>query len=590
MDRRAYRYIRPYWRRLAAIVGISLVSTTLSLWLPYLTKILVDDALVARDAAALRDTVWLFVVAGALGFVLSVASGLKYTRVSAEILFDMRRDLYEHLQRLSPRFYASTRLGDIVSRINNDVGEIQRIVAETALAWFGNVLFLVGSVGVLVWLDWRLCLVGLASLPPAAWTLVRYRRQIEARTADLRERSADVGTFLIETLQGMRTVVTSGAERREVARFTRLNDAFIATLMGVQRTHYVAGGLPSLVIGAGTLVVFFYGGWRVVDGTLTLGTLAAFLAYHSRVVAPVQALMGLYGGLATARVSWRRVAALLDAAPEVVERADAVPLQDVRGEIEFDDVSLTHGRGAVLDGVSFRTEHGRTLAVVGASGSGKSTIADLVVRLIDPDAGTVRLDGRDLRSVRLADLRRHVQVVEQTPVLFHASIEDNVRYARPDATEAELAAALDAAGLPGFVEGLPDGRRTIVGDRGLALSAGERQRIALARAFLTNPAVLVLDEPSAALDPAAERLLIEACRRGMRGRTTILISHRLDLVRAADHVVVLDDAHIVEEGAPAELEARAGVFAALFVNSGAMSQGSGQARSTVAPAKVAWPS
>ncbi len=263
--------------------------------------------------------------AGALGFVLSVVSGLRYTRVSAEILFDMRRDLYEHLQRLSPRFYAATRFGDIVSRINNDIGEIQRVVAETALAWFGNVLFLVGSVGMLLWLDWRLCLVGMASLPPAAWALVRYRRQIEVRTMDLRERSADIGTFLIETLQGMRTVVTSGAERREVARFTRLNDAFIATLMGVQRSHYVAGGVPSLVIGAGTLGVFFYGGWRVVEGTLTLGTLAAFLAYHARVVAPVQALMGLYGALATARVSWRRVAALLDAAPEVVERQDAVP-------------------------------------------------------------------------------------------------------------------------------------------------------------------------------------------------------------------------------------------------------------------------
>jgi ATP-binding cassette subfamily B protein len=564
VDRRAYRYIRPYWRRLAVVIAISLVSTALSLWLPYLTKVLVDDALMARNLDALRQTVLLFVAAGAVGFVLGVVSGLKYTRISAEILFDMRRDLYEHLQRLSPRFYAATRFGDIVSRINNDVGEIQRIAAETALAWFGNVLFLAGSAAVLVWLDWRLCLVGMAALPAAAWALARYRRQIETRTADLRERSADIGTFLIETLQGMRTVVTAGAERREVGRFTRLNDAFIATLMGVQRTHYVAGGLPSLVIAAGTLAVFSYGGWRVVEGTLTLGTLAAFLAYQARVVGPVQALMGLYGALATARVSWRRVAALLDAAPEVVERPDAAPLGDLRGEIEFDDVSLTYGRGAVLDRVSFRADAGRTLAIVGASGSGKSTIADLAVRLIDPDAGAVRLDGLDLRTVRLGDLRRHVQVVEQDPVLFHASIDDNVRYARPDATDADVRAALEAAGLAGFVSGLPEGRRTIVGDRGLALSAGERHRIALARAFLTNPTVLVLDEPSAALDPAAERLVIEGCRRIMRGRTTILISHRLDLVRAVDNVVVLDGARIVQRGTPAEVEASDGAFAALF--------------------------
>jgi ATP-binding cassette subfamily B protein len=383
--------------------------------------------------------------------------------------------------------------------------------------------------------------------------------------ADLLERSADLGTFLIETLQATRTVVTAGAERREVARFGRLNDAFIATLMGVQRVHYLAGGLPSLLVAAGTAAVFFYGGWRVVEGTLTLGTLAAFMAYQARVVAPVQALMGLYGALATARVSWRRVAALLDTPPEVTERAGARPLPAVRGEVEFENVSLTHGRGApVLDGVSFRAEPGRTLAIVGTSGSGKSTMADLAVRLLDPDSGVVRLDGFDLRTLRLADVRRHVQVVEQDPVLFHTSIDDNVRYARPDATDAEVGAALEAAGIAAFVSGLPEGRRTVVGDRGLALSAGERHRLALARAFLANPSVLVLDEPSASLDPVAERQIVEGYRRVMRGRTTILISHRLELVRSADRVVVLDGARIVESGTVPELESRAGAFAGLF--------------------------
>jgi ATP-binding cassette subfamily B protein len=487
--------------------------------------------------------------------------------LSAEILFDMRRDLYEHLQRLSPRFYAATRLGDIVSRINNDVGEIQRIVAEVALAWFGNVLFLAGSVAVLIWMDWRLFLIGTAALPLAAWALVIYRRLIERRTADLRERSADLGSFLIETLHGMRAVVTASAERREVARFGRLNDAFIATLMGVQRTHYVAGGLPALVVGAGTAAVFLYGGSRAIAGTLTLGTLAAFMAYQARMIAPVQALMGLYGAVATARVSWRRVAALLDQPPEVVERPDAMWPQPLRGSIEFTDVTLAHPRGVVLDRVSFRAAAGRTLAIVGASGSGKSTIADLSVRLLDPDAGAVHLDGHDLRALRLGELRRHVQVVDQAPVLFNASIDDNVRYARPDADEEAVGAALDAAGLTGFVAALPEGLRTQVGDRGLALSAGERQRIALARAFLADPAVLILDEPSASLDPVAERLIIDGYRRVMRGRTTILISHRIDLVRSADHVVVLDGARIVEQGSPVEIESRAGAFTALFAGS-----------------------
>ena len=565
MNRRAFRYIVPYWRRLAGVLFVSLVSTGLSLWLPYLTKALVDEALVARNLAALTRIVELFVVVGAIGFVLNVVSGLQYTRVSAEILFDMRRELYEHLQRLSPRYYAKTRLGDIVSRINNDISEIQRVVAEAALAWVGNVLFLAGSIAVLLWLDWRLFLVGMATLPVSAWALVVYRRQLEARSADLRQRSADIGSFLIETLQGMRLVVTSNAERREVGRFTRLNDAFIATLMGLQRVHYLTGSIPSVLLSAGTAAVFFYGGWRVVQGTLSLGTLAAFMAYQARVVAPMQALMGLYGALATARVSWRRVSEILETPAEVTERPDAAALVSVKGRLEFDGVSFSHGRsGVVLEAVSFVAEPGEILAIVGASGSGKSTIADLLVRLIDPDAGAVRIDGVDLRALRLADLRHHVQIVDQDPTLFHTSIAENVRYGRPDATDTEIRGALEAAGIARFVDALPDRGRTVVGDRGLTLSAGERQRLAVARAFLANPSVLVLDEPSAALDPVSERQIIEGYRRVMRGRTIVVISHRLEIVRSADRVVVLDGAQVVEYGRPDELEARRGTFATLF--------------------------
>jgi ATP-binding cassette subfamily B protein len=562
---RVYRYILPYWRRLTLVVLVSLVSTALSLWLPYLTKRLVDGALVGRDLAALTSTVELFVGVGALGFLLNIVSGLQYTRVSAEILFDMRRELYEHLQRLSPRYYARMRLGDIVSRINNDISEIQRVAAETALAWVGNVLFLTGSIAMLVWMDWRLFVIGLATFPLAAWALVIYRRKLEVRAAEMRQRSADIGTFLIETLQGMRTVVTSSAEQREVGRFTRLNDAFIATLMGLQRVHYITGSVPSVLVGAGTVAVFFYGGYRVVEGTLTLGTLAAFMAYQARVVAPVQALMGLYGALATARVSWRRVAEVLDTPIDVVERPDAQAMPTVQGRVEFDNVSLSYGRGAgVLEAVSFAAEPGELVAIVGASGSGKSTIADLLVRLLDPDSGAVRLDGVDLRALRLADVRRHIQIVDQDPVLFHTTIDENVRYTRPDASPADVDRAVRAAGLGAFVDGLPDKLRTIVGDRGLALSAGERQRVALARAFLTSPSVLVLDEPSAALDPIAERHVVESVRELMRGRSTFVISHRLDVVRTADRVVMLDGARVVESGRPAELVARGGAFAALF--------------------------
>lgn len=565
MNKRALAYLRPYRHRLAGVVAISLISTALSLWLPYLTKSLVDQALIGRNGAILIRIVVLFAGVGAVGLVLNVVSGLLYTRVSAEILFDMRRELYEHLQRLSPRFYASVRLGDLVSRINNDIGEIQRVAAETALAWVGNILFLAGSIGVLLWLDWKLFLVGLSTLPLSAWALASYRRRLEVRVTELRERSSSIGSFLIETLQANRTVVTSGAQEREVTAFSRLNDAFIATLMGVQRVHYIAGGLPSLLLSAGTAAVFFYGGWRVVDGSMTMGTLAAFMAYQARVVAPVQALMGLYGAIATAQVSWRRVAQVLDTPAEVTEQPDAESVDTVRGDVAFDHVTLSYGRGgAVIEDISFSVASGRTLAIVGASGSGKSTIADLLLRLLDPDAGSVTIDGRDLRTLKLADLRRHVQVVEQEPLLFHTTIDANVRYANPHASDADVQRALEAAGIASFVNGLPDGIRTIVGDRGVALSAGERQRIALARALVGNPSILILDEPSAALDPASERHVIDGYRHAMRGRTTIVITHRLDVVRAADDVVMIEGARVVERGSPASLERASGPFAHLF--------------------------
>ena len=563
--RRAFAYLTPYWRRLALVFVISLVSTATTLAVPYLTKDLIDTALIGRDLAALRRVVLWFAALGVLGFVLNVASGLRYTRVSAEILFDMRLALYRHLQRLSPRFYARTRLGDLIARINGDISEIQRIAAEAALAWVGNVLFLIGSLALMIWLDWRLTLVSLALMPVSLWALVHYRRRLEGRVGELRQRSADIGSFLIETLQANTLVVSSNAQAHETARFRRLNDAFVAAVMAMQRFSYFAGGLPGMLLSVGGAIVFLYGGTRVIDGTLTLGTFGAFLAYQMRLFAPAQALMGLYASLATARVSWRRVLELLDATVEVQEAADAAALPRPRGEVSFEGVSVTTDRGLqVLEDVSFSVGPGQSLAIVGASGSGKSTIAFLAARLLDPDRGVVRLDGQDLRTLKLDDVRRNVILVEQEPVLLHGAIADNIRYVRPGAGEAEVERAAAAAGLSAFVDSLPDRYQTIVGERGLALSAGERQRVALARAFLADPTVLVLDEPTAALDPVTERQVIEGYESVMRGRTTILISHRRDLALRADAVIVLDGARIAETGAPRDLVQRGGTFARLF--------------------------
>jgi ATP-binding cassette subfamily B protein len=563
--RRALAYVTPYWRRLALVLALSLTGTALSLYLPLLSRDLVDRALVGRDTGSLFRIIGAFTLVTLASFALNVVSGLRYTRVSAEILFDMRLAVYRHLQRLSPRFFARTRLGDILSRINGDISEVQRVAAEVALAWVGNVLFIIGTVGMLAWLDLKLFAVGLVFVPVTIWALVHFRNKLEANVTRMRERSADIGSFLIETLQGVRLVVTSNAQAREVERFAARNAGFIDALMSMQRLTYFSGGVPGLILSAGSAAVFLAGGWQVIEGRLTLGTFVAFLAYQMRLMAPVQALMGLYASVGSAQASLRRVYELLDVEPEVRDRDDAAALASVRGDVAFEDVSFTFdGREPVLQHVSFAARAGEVIALVGPSGSGKSTIADLLLRLLDPDEGCIRLDGEDLKALRLEDVRRHVVLVDQEPFLFHATIGDNLRYVRPSATEADIAHAARAAALDELIARLPLGYATVVGERGVALSAGERQRIALARAFLADPAVLVMDEPTASLDPVSERRVLAGYEAIMRGRTTLVISHRLGLARRADRVLVIDNARIVEEGRPADLERRDGPFTRLF--------------------------
>jgi len=544
--RRALGYVVPYWRRLALVVALSGLSTALSLALPYLSKMLIDTALVGRNLAALYRIVGLFALASIAGFVLTAITGLRYTRVSADVLFDMRLALYRHLQRLSPRFYARTPLGDILARVNNDVGEVQRVAAESLLAWVGNMLFLAGSIVAMIWLDWRLALLAFAMVPVSIWALSRVRSTLAARVRAVREASAAIGSFLIETLQGMRLVVTSNAQAREVEAFRRRNRRFVDALMSMQLWSYMSGSVPGLLLSLGYGAVFVYGGQRFISGSLTLGTFIAFMAYQMRLLQPVQALMGLYANLATVQVSLRRVHELLETPPEVVEQPSAVRLPRVEGAITFDGVSVDLGRGEVLRSASFSIAAGERVALVGPSGSGKSTVADLLLRLLDPDTGTVMVDGHDVRTVSLEDLRTHVVLVDQEPFVFHATVADNIRYAKPDAAADAIRDAASAAGLDELMRRLPDGFETIVGERGAALSAGERQRIAIARALIVNPSVLVLDEPTAALDPATERHVVAGYDRIMRGRTTLVITHRMALAAAADRVFELIDGRIVE--------------------------------------------
>jgi ATP-binding cassette subfamily B protein len=545
--RRVFAYLLPYWRRLILVLAVSLLSTALSLAQPYIAKLLIDEALLRRNLRALFAVAALMLAVAVLGFALNILSSYRYVKVSAEVLFNMRLALYQHLQALSPRFYARTRLGEIVSRINNDIGEIQRVSADTFLSLLASLAFLLGSTAIMLSLNWRLFLVSITLLPFSALVLRHYQQRLTVQVRNMRQRSADIGSFLIESLTGMRLVVASHAEQFEVARFRNRNRAFIDALLAMQLTSYLAGALPGTMLTLATAAVFLYGGKLVIDGVMTVGGLVAFMAYHLRLLAPVQNLMGLYASLATARVSLDRVFELMDMRIEVLERPGAVPLENVRGEIEFDSVTFRHDRDVpVLENVSFRIAPGAICVIAGESGVGKSTIADLILRFYDPDAGSIRLDGRDLRDVQLLALRSEIALVDQSPFLMHASIAENIAYARPQSTHEQVVEAARSAAIHNFIETLPEKYDTLVGERGLALSAGERHRIAIARALMRRPSVLVLDEPTAALDQATAAELRTLLVQLMRGRTMIVITHSLELMDIADQVIMLKGGRIAE--------------------------------------------
>ncbi|MFY9557920.1 MAG: ABC transporter ATP-binding protein [Blastocatellia bacterium] len=563
--KRIFAYVIPYWRRLSLVLVLSLVSTLLGLAQPYITKLLIDEALLRRNMKALITVAVLMVVVTVLGFALNIASSYRYVAVSAAVLFDMRLAVYRHLQRLSPRFYTRTKLGEIVSRLNNDISEVQRVAADTLLAAVSNAIFLIGSVTIMLLLNAKLFFVSILLIPVSVISLKHYRKKLTDRVRGMRERSADIGSFLIESLMGMRLVVTSNTQEDEVARFREKNRGFVDALLSMQMVSYFASALPGTVLTLSTALVFLYGGKLVIDGVMTVGALVAFMAYHMRLLAPVQNLMGLYTSVATARVSLNRVFEILETPVEVNEAPDAVELNHVLGDIEFENVTLKYDRDTVvLDAVSFKIPAGSLCAIAGSSGVGKSTIADLLLRFYDPQSGVVRMDGVDLREVRLTDLRREVVLVEQTAFLFNATIAENIGYGRPEATREEIARAATAASIDAFVRTLPEGYDTQVGERGQALSAGERQRIALARALLRDPAVLVLDEPTASVDPITEQMIAAELGELMRGRTTIVISHRLSLIERADLVIVIDDGRVIEMGRPDELLATGKALASLF--------------------------
>jgi ATP-binding cassette subfamily B protein len=427
----------------------------------------------------------------------------------------------------------------VVSRINNDIAEVQRVSADSLMSVLSNVVFLIGSAAIMAKLSWRLLFVSASVVPVSLWALKHYQRRLADRVRAVRERSSDIGSFLLETLLGIRLVVSTHAEAREAETFRQRNQSFVDALMRVQLTAFLSGAVPGTVLTLSTAAIFLYGGKLVIDGRITTGSLVALMAYHLRLLAPVQNLMGLYTNLVSGGVSLSRVFELFDTRAEIVERAKTTRLENIRGEIVFDRVSFGHGDDTVLNDISFRIPAGGICAIVGPSGIGKSTIADLLVRFYDPDRGAIRLDGIDLRDLSLADLRRTVVLLDQSPYLFHTSVRENIRYAQPDASDEQIADAARSASIHERILALPDDYNTMIAERGQTLSAGERQRIAIARALPADPKILVLDEPTSALDEANERAIAETLQRIAQGRTLIVITHRASLARIAQQTIPL---------------------------------------------------
>ncbi len=538
--RRLIPWIMPYRARLLGVLGISLLATGVGLVQPYLSKLMIDGALLHRDFALLVRIALLTVLVTVVGSVLNIASSYRYVALSAAMLYDIRVALLAHLQMLSPRFYARFRLGDLMSRINSDVSDVQRAAGDTLLAVLGNVLFLIGSLAMMAWLDWRLFVVGTVLVPVATGLFVWLQRRLVAMTRTMRERGADLGSFLVDTVMGMRVVTALGGEAHEAARFAVRNRAFVSAMLQMQMASFMAGALPGAVLAASSAAVTLYGGWRILTGATTIGTLVAFMAYQSRLFGPVQSLLGLSSGLASTRVALGRIFELFDTPADVADPPQPRALPPGPLDLGFAGVHFRHDRDAVLAGVDFTIPAGAMVAILGASGAGKSTLADLIVRFRDPDAGQVHIGGIDARELALADLRRAVVLIDQTPFLFNATMAENIAFAVADADRLAIQAAAQAAGLGDLIARLPHGLDTPVGERGLALSTGERQRVALARALLRRPAVLVLDEPSAALDAETEARVAAGLRTMLPRATIVIITHKPALADLAQMVITLD--------------------------------------------------
>ena len=579
--RRAARFFRPYQARLAIIGGAIVVSSILGLANPYLLKLLIDEAIPKKDIGLLALYAGLMVLVPVFNGGIGLAQSWLTASVGQYVMRDLRNALFTHVQSMPIRFFSETRTGEIQSRLTNDVSGVQSVVSDAAANLASSIAIVASTLVAMTLIDWRLTAVSLCVAPLFLYLTSKASAARRKASAEVQTALADLTSIAEEHLSvgGALLAKSFGRSEAGAERFTKRSGELATLQLRQALTGRWVGVVVQVVFSGIPALVYFAAGSLAVAGASdapTIGDIVAFTTLQSRLFFPLASLLGLQVEIGGSLALFERIFAYLDLVPEIVDAPNAVGLRrvDVRGRVAFNGVAFRYpepprAKGAAkrdtfgLRGIAFTVQPGTLTALVGPSGSGKSTILSLIPRFWDVQSGSVQLDGLDVRSIKLQSLGEMIGVVTQETHLLHASIAENLRYARPDASDAEMWAALDGASLASRVHELPSGLDTIVGERGYKLSGGERQRLAIARVLLKDPPILLLDEATSALDSVSERHVQAALERAMQGRTTIAVAHRLSTVASADEILVLDHGVIVERGTHEQLRSAGGLYAEL---------------------------
>jgi len=561
---RLFTFAAPYKARLLWLGFVTVLVTAASLAEPLIIGYAIDEGLVAGSLAVIYTMVALYVGVNVVTWVFSYVQTIGMGWVGQHMILDLRNALFGHLQSLSLQFYSEQKAGWIISRLTNDIENFNNLLNDGVQNLVKNGLTLIGVFIAIFFVDWRLALATISILPVMVIGTSIFRIQSWKAYRAAREAVAEIAGHLQENISGMRVVQAFTSEKKSAARFDERNHAYRranarATLLSAV---YFPG--VELLGSVGLAVVLLYGGYRVVAGAMSVGELVAFVGLLNMFFQPIQMLSQLYSDLQSTVASLEKVFAVLDTESDRADSPNARDLQDLRGDVQFDRVSFAYGEDVVLDDVSFQIKPGETLAIVGETGAGKSTVVKLLSRFYDPTGGAVRVDGEDLRSVRGSSLRRYMGVVLQDTFLFTGTIKENIRYGRPDATDEEIVAAAKTVGADEFIRRFPDGYDTQVRERGGRLSVGERQLVSFARALLADPRLLVLDEATSSVDLMTEARIEEALDKLLEGRTSIVIAHRLSTVRGADRILVMGKGRVIEQGTHDELLERPSAYRRLY--------------------------